>query len=708
MRQPITFQRGSSKLQDQRPRRAVIGSKILLKLGLSFVISIGALHGYGQELKPAFASMQLRTLDDHIPFRVPESKEIWLERRSELRDQLNVALGLVPQPKLPPLSATVYGAVEQEGFVVHKVIVETLPGFFLTGSLFVPSGDLSGKKLPGVLNPHGHWPNGRMYESSDDELKRLLATGAERFESAARNHLQARCVQLARMGCVAFLYDMIGYADSQQISFERAHGYGNNAVNPSSDLGENLLFSPKAEMYQQNVMGMQAINSMRAVEFLQSLDYVDPTKIAITGASGGGTQSFLTAAIDDRISGAFPAVMVSTGMQGGCTCENASYLRVNTGNIELAAMIAPRSLGLTAADDWTRNVKEDGFPELQAIYKMMNEGGSVELLSATHFPHNYNHVSRVAMYGFMNRLFKLGHSEPILEKDFQYLTRDQITVWDDAHPTPESGVEFEAKLMKHWQNEIDAYFHLPKRSDAKAYIATDVGKDLLKGWDVITSFAEPWAKGSSVEYSWPLDQDYPLVTVKNSVSQPVASGRIMGDLSVLERDRNAQVKIDWAKVKGVEVRLDHSRFSLSEERTSYLIIQLDVLDPMGQSLNGLEYQSLVPNPRPAAAYTYGYNAPQLLRRTGAFLAWFDDAISKNRKVHIEIYAGKSDAFLAAVAALRRRDLVKQLHINPESRFQFAAVRSIRDKDFLPGALRYQDMEGLLSCVAGTCSTQISP
>jgi uncharacterized protein (UPF0261 family) len=64
-------------------------------------------------------------------------------------------------------------------------------------------------------------------------------------------------------------------------------------------------------------------------------------RTAITGASGGGTQTMLLAAIDDRIKLSFPCVMVSTAMQGGCTCENASLLRINTGNVEFAGSLPP-------------------------------------------------------------------------------------------------------------------------------------------------------------------------------------------------------------------------------------------------------------------------------------------------------------------------------------------------------------------------------
>ena len=91
----------------------------------------------------------------------------------------------------------------------------------------------------------------------------------------------------------------------------------------------------------------------------------------MTGASGGGTQTFLLAALDDRLAAAVPAVMVSTAMQGGCVCENASHLRVGTGNVELAALFAPKPLGLTAADDWTKELAAKGFPELKRLYAML-------------------------------------------------------------------------------------------------------------------------------------------------------------------------------------------------------------------------------------------------------------------------------------------------------------------------------------------------
>ena len=168
------------------------------------------------------------------------------------------------------------------------------------------------------------------------------------------------------MGCVVFHYDMIGYADSTQISFDLAHRFAVQRPHMNRPSGWGL-FSPQAESHLQSVMGLQTYNSLRAVDFLQSLPDVDAERLAVTGASGGGTQSFILAAIDPRIKVSVPAVMVSTAMQGGCTCENACGLRVGTGNVEFAALVAPRPQALTAANDWTLEMKTKGFPQLQQL-----------------------------------------------------------------------------------------------------------------------------------------------------------------------------------------------------------------------------------------------------------------------------------------------------------------------------------------------------
>ena len=135
-------------------------------------------------------------------------------------------------------------------------------------------------------------------------------------------------------------------------------------------------------------------------------------------------------------------------MQGGCTCENASCLRVGTGNIEFAGLFAPKPQGMTAANDWTKEMATKGFPELKQLYALLGAPKNVELVNNIHFQHNYNYVNRAAFFAFVNKHFKLGLEEPVVEEDYDRLTREEMTVWDVAHPKPERRAEFERRLCQ--------------------------------------------------------------------------------------------------------------------------------------------------------------------------------------------------------------------------------------------------------------------
>src|SRR5205085_1600370 len=106
---------------------------------------------------------------------------------------------------------------------------------------------------------------------------------------------------------------------------------------------------------------------------------------------------------------AFPAVMVSTGMQGGCVCENCSLLRVGTGNVELAALFAPKPLGMTGAHDWTLELESKGLPELKKLYSLYGAPDKVAGTVYSQFGHNYNGASGLLVYEWFNKHFKLGH-----------------------------------------------------------------------------------------------------------------------------------------------------------------------------------------------------------------------------------------------------------------------------------------------------------
>ncbi|MEO2045467.1 MAG: hypothetical protein ABGX16_02710, partial [Pirellulales bacterium] len=400
---------------------------------------------------------KLKDLDGYFPLIVPATTEAWIMRKKSLQQRILVATGLWPMPPKTPLNAVIHGKIERDGFTVEKVYFESLPGHLVTGLLFRPlreSGTAEKQGLyPGVLSPHGH--GGRLMDHGAKKIRQLIADGEERFEQSGRFPKLARCAQLARMGCVTFIFDMLGYANSQQIPRELAHGF--HSQRPELDSPTRWgFFSTQAELRLQSIMGLQTWNSIRALDFLSELPDVDPQRIGVTGGSGGGTQTILLGAIDPRPVVSFPNGMVSTSMQGGCTCENCCLLRIGTGNVELAALFAPKPQGMTAANDWTRDMMTQGYPQLQHIYQLFGAKEQILCKKLTHFHHNYNFVTRATMYGWFNKHLKLGLQNPIVEEDWQLLTSAEQSVWNDEHPAPQVDADYEPELLEAMARQSDA------------------------------------------------------------------------------------------------------------------------------------------------------------------------------------------------------------------------------------------------------------
>src|SRR5262249_49937199 len=119
-----------------------------------------------------------KDLNGYFPFTPPASKAAWEARRKELREQVLVAVGLWPIPEKTPLTPVVHGKIDRDDYTVEKVFFASHPGHYVCGNLYRPKGK-SGK-LPAVLCPHGHWRNGRFYETSDKDAQAQIAKGAEK------------------------------------------------------------------------------------------------------------------------------------------------------------------------------------------------------------------------------------------------------------------------------------------------------------------------------------------------------------------------------------------------------------------------------------------------------------------------------------------------------------------------------------------------
>src|SRR6202158_227812 len=326
------------------------------------------------------ARLDVRTLDTpRTPFHY-ESRANWEARATRLRQQVLCAAGLWPMTERSPLRAQIFDRIEGGNFSVEKVYFESYPGFFCTGNLYRPQGGEVKAPFPGILCPHGHWNYGRLEHSPHEP------NGCS---------VPQRCMTLAMQGYVAFAYDMVGYNDSFQVP----HYYQHDEKAPWALTPDGL----RLWLWGISQLGLQLWNSIRALDFLVALPDVDSERIAVTGASGGGTQTFLLTAVDERVKVSAPVNMISHFMQGGCLCENAPNLRIDTDNMELGALAAPRPvLMVSATGDWTRDTGRIEYPAIAAIYELF---GARSRLAHEQFPfqHNYNRSSREAVYRFFAR-----------------------------------------------------------------------------------------------------------------------------------------------------------------------------------------------------------------------------------------------------------------------------------------------------------------
>jgi hypothetical protein len=276
-------------------------------------------------------------------------------RKKELGECMISALGLNPMPKSPGSKPIVTAKRVMDGYTIENVAIETLPGLYVCGSLYRP---IKHKGLsPIVLNPDGHFKDGRY-----------------------RADCQYRCAMLARMGAIAFNYDLFAWGES------------------------HLQF--KEEYHRKSIANtIHNLNGIRILDYLCSLKGSDTSRIAVTGGSSGGSQTMQLTVIDKRIKVSVPVVMVSSYFFGGCPCESGMPFQLcggGTNNAEIAAMAAPRPmLVISDGKDWTANVPEQEYPFIERTYGFY---GKTNLVKNAHFPnegHDYGLSKRLAMYEFL-------------------------------------------------------------------------------------------------------------------------------------------------------------------------------------------------------------------------------------------------------------------------------------------------------------------
>jgi cephalosporin-C deacetylase-like acetyl esterase len=641
------------------------------------------------KIPPDSRLTKVKTLNDKdFNFTVPKTKAEWEKRRQELKEQVLVANGLWPMPKKTPLNPVVHGKIMRDGYTVEKVFFESYPGFYVTGNLYRPTNLQAGQKVAGILSPHGHWgnretpeTNGRFYENGKAGVEGQLKEGAEKTEAGAKYPLQARCANLAMLGCVVFHYDMIGYGDSTQINHPMTK------KNPKAGFGD-----PEACLRLQSFMGLQTWDSVRALDFLVSLPEVDPTRIGVTGASGGGTQTFILCAVDDRPAAAFPAVMVSTEMQGGCVCENCELLRVGTGNVELAGLFAPKPLGISAANDWTKNIEKNGYPELKQLYKMYGAEDKVEAKAYLQFGHNYNQVAREMMYNFFNKHLNLGHKTPIVERPFVPVPPKELSVFDDQHPLPKSAKKVQA---------LRDYMTAEQKQQLKAMFPSDAAK--LKEFQKVIG---PALRAMMVD-SLPAAAAVEVTDNKELVSDKGGEQTRSGYLTRKGAGEAVPYKLISPKgANGTVVVWVHPDGIASLEKNGKIVPAAQDLLKQGASIlaidafgTGAFKDAKLPGVNSTyAGYTWGYNRTLLANRVHDILSAvaFAKKQTGTKKVNLAGFAEAGPWVILARGLCGDAVAKTAADMN---QFRFENILSMNDDMMQPGALKYGGMPALTAVCA---------
>lgn len=372
---------------------------------------------------------------DADPKTLPE----WLARRKALRQAILDAMG--PFPEKPcDLSPRVVGTIKRKGYRIEKLLIQTREDVWMTANAFVPEG-VTGK-VPAVLCVHGHWPNARR-----------------------EPRVQSRCIGLAKLGIFVLLVDAFSAGERH----------------PASAGYHGALLGASLWPTGLTLLGVQAYDNRRAVDYLATRPEVDSTRLGITGASGGGNQTMYAGATDERFKAVVPVCSVGTYQSylraACCVCEVLPGALRFTEEGDVLGLVAPRALMVVSAtkDAFQFSVAEakKSVARAEAVFKLHGKPGHVKH-AIFESPHDYNQAMREAMYGWMLlHLAGKGDGRPVPEPAHETEKVEDLACYPDGKRP--AGYLFPPGLAAREARRVLAYFDEKKYDHREAWETHSAG-----------------------------------------------------------------------------------------------------------------------------------------------------------------------------------------------------------------------------------------
>jgi cephalosporin-C deacetylase-like acetyl esterase len=305
-----------------------------------------------------------------------------LRLRAELRESLLGMIGGLPTEKTD-LHATVAGAISATGFHIEKLIYQSLPGFYVTALVYVPeNGD---KVHPAILVPAGHAANGK-------------------------DHYQALCQRLVLRGYLVISWDPVGQGERSQFWDAKANKSRYNLI-----CGEHAVMGNLAYLAGTNLARWEIWDGMRAVDYLLTRSDVDGERISITGTSGGGFQTALLGALDERIKVVIPSCYITAlpmRVENRIFADSDSdpeqdlfgLISKGVDNAGMLLALYPRAAMVATAtlDFFPVQGARSSYSEVSSFYKRFGHGDRIEFVESYN-RHEYSLSNQEAALRFLDR-----------------------------------------------------------------------------------------------------------------------------------------------------------------------------------------------------------------------------------------------------------------------------------------------------------------